>query len=106
MALRPRGKTKRDPVRGLDLPTHHKFPVSRQSSRGQKGYSVVKDTTKPPTVPPVVPPTVEPQPGNTGDGSPTYCTEYTNRWGKRMVAADYGYKAWCFRDRTGRKTKS
>lgn len=25
-----------------------------------------------------------------------YCKEYTNRWGKRMIAAEYGYAAWRF----------
>lgn len=66
----------------------------------------MQDTTKPPTGPTVVPPNVESQSGSTGDGGPTFCTEYVNRWGKRMVAAEYGYQAWCFRDRTGRKNKS
>ena len=26
-----------------------------------------------------------------------FCKEYTNRWGKLMVAADYGYQFWRFR---------
>jgi hypothetical protein len=25
-----------------------------------------------------------------------FCKEYTNRWGQRMVAADYGYQFWRF----------
>nr|DAY45620.1 MAG TPA: hypothetical protein [Caudoviricetes sp.] len=25
-----------------------------------------------------------------------FCKSYTNRWGKLMVAADYGYTAWRF----------
>jgi hypothetical protein len=23
-----------------------------------------------------------------------FCKEYTNRWGKRMVASEYGYDYW------------
>lgn len=64
------------------------------------------ESTKPPSVPVVAP--VEPPPAAStggGDSGPIFCTEYVNRWGKRMVAAEYGYKAWCFRDRTGRKSK-
>ena len=25
-----------------------------------------------------------------------FCPEYTNRWGKRMIASDYGYTTWSF----------
>lgn len=24
------------------------------------------------------------------------CKEYTNRWGQRMIASNYGYKYWRF----------
>lgn len=24
------------------------------------------------------------------------CKEYTNRWGQRMIASDYGYQFWRF----------
>lgn len=26
-----------------------------------------------------------------------FCKEYTNRWGKLMVASEYGYQFWRFR---------
>lgn len=32
-----------------------------------------------------------------------YCTSYRNRWGKLMVAADYGYTAWRFWVPAGRR---
>ena len=25
-----------------------------------------------------------------------FCKEYTNRWGKRMIASEYGHTAWRF----------
>lgn len=25
-----------------------------------------------------------------------YCTQYINRWGKLMIASEYGHKAWRF----------
>ncbi|EFB86253.1 hypothetical protein HMPREF1035_0094 [Veillonella parvula ATCC 17745] len=25
-----------------------------------------------------------------------FCKEYTNRWGKRMIASEYGYTCWRF----------
>jgi len=30
-------------------------------------------------------------------GSVRFVAEYVSRWGKRMRARDYGYKAWPFR---------
>ncbi|MBP1764104.1 MAG: hypothetical protein H6Q65_1162 [Firmicutes bacterium] len=32
-----------------------------------------------------------------------FCKEYTNRWGQRMVAADYGYQFWRFPVNSKRK---
>ncbi len=34
-----------------------------------------------------------------------FCKEYTNRWGKRMIAAEYGYTAWRFWVPARRKKK-
>lgn len=46
-------------------------------------------------------------PGGAGaDGEGGFCTWYINRWGRLMVASDYGYKAWRFRDKANRKTSS
>jgi len=60
---------------------------------------------KPPPVPPPPEPTA-PQ-GDAGEdkNGVTFCPEYVNRWGKRMIASDYGYTAWCFRSKNGRKVK-
>lgn len=33
-----------------------------------------------------------------------FCKEYINRWGQRMVAADYGYQYWRFKVKRPRKT--
>ena len=55
---------------------------SNNSSRGRAGPGKGKGRGRP----------------KKGKSSPdgVFCTQYVNRWGKLMVAADYGYKAWFF----------
>lgn len=41
-----------------------------------------------------------------GGGNDGFCRWYINRWGRLMVASDYGYEAWHFRSKTKPKNKS
>ncbi|HHY28803.1 MAG TPA: hypothetical protein GX523_19060 [Desulfitobacterium dehalogenans] len=40
---------------------------------------------------------------NEADGTWIYCKQYTNRWGKLMVASDYGYQFWRFKSKSRKK---
>lgn len=60
-----------------------------------------------PSVPPT-PATPTPERGSAGrggDGLDVFCPWYINRWGRLMVASDYGYEAWHFRGGRKRKKK-
>jgi hypothetical protein len=57
------------------------------------------DTTLPP-----VPLTQDPEPTGDGGVNVVFCDEYTNRWGKRMIAKDYGYDKWCLRIKGRRRS--
>ncbi len=52
------------------------------------------------STPPNAPAGPSPDGGSGGDTDGGFCRWYINRWGRLMVASDYGYEAWHFRDKT------